>query len=187
MSFPQNTPVMTKKLAWWVPALAFALLGGFLVMLWLSLQRVQQGTIVLGEPAPSFEMTTFDGELIRTRDLAGKVIVVNFWASWCNPCAEEARFLEEAWQAYQPGGEVIFIGVDYTDVEPRALAYLEKYQVTYPNGPDLRTSISQMFRTHGVPETYIIDRQGRLAYLLIGPFGSLAEIKAAVDHVLAQE
>ena len=86
--------------------------------------------------------------------------------------------------AYRERGDVVFLGVDYVDTEPEARAYLEKFAISYPNGPDLRTTISQLFRIRGVPETYIIDREGRLAYQKIGPFTSLAEIQAAVESVL---
>ena len=70
------------------------------------------------------------------------------------------------------------------DTEPEALRYLKQFKVSYPNGPDLRTSISQMFRIRGVPETYIIDRTGKLAYIKIGPFISMDEIITAVDPLL---
>jgi cytochrome c biogenesis protein CcmG/thiol:disulfide interchange protein DsbE len=112
------------------------------------------------------------------------VVVLNFWASWCAPCSQEAAELEEAWRNYQMGDEVIFLGVDYTDTEPEALSYLAKFNITYPNGPDLRTRISQMFRITGVPETYFIDQEGKLAYVKKGPFASLAEIQAVVDGLL---
>ncbi len=75
-------------------------------------------------------------------------------------------------------------GVDYVDTEPEALAYLEEFQVTYPNGPDLRTKISQAFRITGVPETYIIDQDGVIVYVRIGPFRSLEEIKSFIDPLL---
>jgi cytochrome c biogenesis protein CcmG/thiol:disulfide interchange protein DsbE len=66
------------------------------------------------------------------------------------------------------------------------MAYLEKFDITYPNGPDLGTRISQAYRTTGVPETFIIDKQGILRYIKLSPFLSIAEIKAAIDPLLQQ-
>jgi cytochrome c biogenesis protein CcmG/thiol:disulfide interchange protein DsbE len=158
----------------------FTLLG----LLAVGLLRNQEGPVTVGERAPDFTLTTFDGEQIRLDDLDGKVVVLNFWASWCKPCEEEAAELEAAWRYYQPGGDVIFLGVDYVDTETEASAYLEKFDVTYPNGPDLRTQISQAYRIRGVPETYIIGKEGRLANFKISPFTSLAEIKSMIDPLL---
>jgi cytochrome c biogenesis protein CcmG/thiol:disulfide interchange protein DsbE len=158
----------------------FTLLG----LLAAGLLRNQEGPVTVGERAPDFTLTTFDGEQIRLDDLDGKVVVLNFWASWCKPCEEEAAELEAAWRYYQPGGDVIFLGVDYVDTETEASAYLEKFDVTYPNGPDLRTQISQAYRIRGVPETYIIGKEGRLANFKISPFTSLAEIKSMIDPLL---
>ena len=91
---------------------------------------------------------------------------------------------EQGFQFTGIAGDVIFLGVDYVDTEPQALSYLEKFQITYPNGPDLRTRISQAFRIRGVPETYFIDSEGKLAFKQIGPFSSLAEIKSVIDPLL---
>ena len=92
--------------------------------------------------------------------------------------------LEEAWRYYQPSGGVIFLGVDYADTDSAALAFLEEYGITYPNGPDLGSSLSQMFHILGVPETCIIDADGKLAYFKKGPFFDTSEIITAVDAVL---
>jgi cytochrome c biogenesis protein CcmG, thiol:disulfide interchange protein DsbE len=173
-----------KKLPTWAVGLAFILLIGFLVLIGLGLRRAQSGPIVIGQKVPAFSLTTFDGEVHDTGEYQGKVILVNFWASWCKPCEQEAFELEAAWQMYKPREDVIFLGVDYVDTEPEALAFLRQFGITYPNGPDLRTRISQMFRIQGVPETYIIDREGRLAYVKKGPFLSLSEIQTAVDKLL---
>ena len=92
--------------------------------------------------------------------------------------------MEAAWRSYAPGGQVVFIGADYVDTEPEARGYLKKFDITYPNGPDLGTRISQMFRISGVPETYFIDQSGKLAYVQIGPFASESEIHAIIDSLL---
>lgn len=157
-----------------------------LAILALGLRRAQQGPITVGDTVPNFTLTTFDGGTISLTDLEGKVVVLNFWASWCKPCEQEAADLEAAWRSYQPGGEVMFLGVDYVDTEPEALAYLEKFSITYPNGPDLGTRISQAFRIRGVPETYIIDQQNVLRQVQIGPFSSLSQIQGMIDPLLGE-
>ena len=81
-------------------------------------------------------------------------------------------------------GDVVFLGLAWTDTERKSLEYLEKFDITYPNGPDLGTRISQTYRTTGVPETYIIDRNGILRSVKLSPFLSLDEIKASIDPLL---
>ena len=175
-----------RGLPTWAVVTAFAVLLAFLGLIWWGLRRAQQGPITIGQHVPPFSMITFDGETYNTADYAGKVVLVNFWASWCKPCEQEAAELEAVWKQYEPDGEVLFFGLDYVDTEPEARDYLVKFGITYPNGPDLRTEVSQMFRIRGVPETYIIDRQGNLAHVKIGPYTSQGEIIAALEEVLAQ-
>jgi cytochrome c biogenesis protein CcmG/thiol:disulfide interchange protein DsbE len=172
------------RVSLWVVVAAFAALLIFLGLIAWGLRRAQSGPIVIGQSVPPFSLTTFDGQTHLTSSYLGKVVVLNFWASWCKPCEQEAAELEQAWQIYKPGGQVVFLGVDYVDTEPQALAYLAKFGVTYPNGPDLRTVISQLFRITGVPETYILDRQGRLQYVKIGPFESVGEITSKIDALV---
>jgi cytochrome c biogenesis protein CcmG/thiol:disulfide interchange protein DsbE len=173
-----------KRLPLWVMGASFAGLLAFLALIAWGLNRNQAGPIVIGQKVPGFSLTTFDGQTLKTADYSGKVVVINFWASWCQPCEQEAPALEQAWQVYKQGGQVVFLGVDYVDTEPQALAFMKKFSVSYPNGPDLRTVISQMFHTTGVPETYILDRQGKLAYVKKGPFMSVVEITSVVDGLV---
>jgi cytochrome c biogenesis protein CcmG/thiol:disulfide interchange protein DsbE len=173
-----------KHLPVWVIAVAFFLLIGFLVLIGLGLRRVQAGPIVIGQSVPKFDLTDFDGNVHSTADYSGKVVVINFWASWCQPCEEEAAEMESAYQYYKDRGDVVFLGVDWVDTEPEARAYLEKFGVSYINGPDLQTKISQIFRITGVPETYILDQKGRLSSFKSGPFQSLAEIQSMIDPLL---
>ncbi len=167
----------------WGVILAWVFVLGLLLVVGIMLIRTQKGPIGVGDEVPDLTLTTFDGDLISFEDLAGEVVVINFWASWCKPCEQEAAELEQAYQMYKDEG-VVFLGVDYVDTETEARQYLEKFGITYPNGPDLGTRISQAFRIRGVPETYIMGPDGRLAAVKIGPYTSLEEIQREIDGVL---
>jgi cytochrome c biogenesis protein CcmG/thiol:disulfide interchange protein DsbE len=143
------------------------------------------GNAAQGDKAPFVNLTTFDGQQITYAELKGKVIVLNFWASWCNPCEDEAADLEAAWRYYKDSGQVVFIGIDYADTDREAKAYLDRFDITYLNGPDLGGKMSQAYRIRGVPETYIIDQNGRIANTMIGPFTSLSQIQGMIDPLLS--
>lgn len=163
---------------------AWGLLIGLLTLVGVQLARSQQGMLTRGEAAPEFSLTTFDGKEITSEDTRGKVVLLNIWASWCKPCEQEAAALQAAWELYEGRGDVLFLGVDYVDAEPEALAYLERWNVTYPNGPDIGSKIYYYFRARGVPETYLINKAGEIAYIKLGPFQTLEEITTAVDRLL---
>jgi cytochrome c biogenesis protein CcmG/thiol:disulfide interchange protein DsbE len=178
----ENSKQKTK--VHWGQIIVWVGLFGLLVVVAMVLMRKQQGPVIIGQKAPMFTLTTFDGQQITPADMAGKVLLVNFWASWCKPCEQEAADLQTAWEYYQPRGDVLFLGIAWTDTESASLSYIDKFNITYPNGPDLGTSISQAYRTTGVPETYVIDKNGNLASLKLSPYTSLAEIQAAIDPLL---
>lgn len=159
---------------------------GLLALVGVGLIRTQQGPVGVGSKPAPFTLRTFDGQEINTADLIGQVVVINFWASWCEPCKQEAAELEQAYQQYKDQG-VAFLGVNYVDTEPEARAYLAEFGITYPNGPDLGTRISQAFRIRGVPETYILGPDGILAEVKIGPYTSLDEITRSIEAARASQ
>lgn len=142
-------------------------------------------------PAPDFTLELFDGydaglgaSSIQLSDLRGKVVVINFWASWCIPCEEEAPALEATWRAYRDRGDVVFLGVDWTDNYDDALAFLRRFNITYANGPDIGTKVGPKYRISGVPETFIVDQSGNVAFFKPLPL-TQAELSAVLDRLLA--
>lgn len=189
----ENAAEKKQGVPLWAQVMIWTGLLGLLIILGIGLVRAQQGTVQRGDRIPGdLTLTLYQGyeyngqSQISLGELRGKVVLINFWASWCKPCEQEAAELQQAWEYYQPTGEVVFLGVDYVDTEPDARIYLKKFNITYPNGPDLGTRLAQRFRIKGVPETYIIDRQGVVQYVKVGPFQSLEEIKMVIDRILAQ-
>jgi cytochrome c biogenesis protein CcmG/thiol:disulfide interchange protein DsbE len=181
---PQPNVPPGPKRRWGVIAV-WAAVVSLLAIVGIGLIRSQQGPVGVGSRPDPFTLRTFDGVEFNTADLAGQVVVVNFWASWCKPCEQEAAELEQAYQRYADQG-VVFLGVNYVDTEPEALGYLARFGITYPNGPDLGTRISQEFRIRGVPETYILGGDGVLVHVKIGPYTSLDEIVQAIESAQAQ-
>ncbi len=161
---PQQEPPAKKSLGRWVTVI---LLLALLALLAWGLRAKAGGPLSEG-PAPDFTLNTFTGETITLSELRGQVVIINFWASWCPPCRDEAPYLEQTWRKYKDKG-VVFIGVDYVDAEPNALAYIEEFDITYPNGPDIGEKIADAFRIKGVPETFYIDKTGQVRGVHIGP------------------
>lgn len=135
--------------------------------------------------APDFTFTTFEGETISLADLKGKGVVVNFWASWCDPCREEAPLLESAWRREQDNG-IVFIGLDYLDQEPAAKAYLAEFDISYPNGPDLQSQAARRYGIKGVPETYFINPEGEIVQVVIGPIVNDSQMDSFLAKIRPQ-
>ena len=113
-------------------------------------------------PAPDFALDSLDGDAtISLSDYRGKAVVLNFWASWCEPCKEEAPLLESAWQRYREQGLVV-LGVDAQDLKSDARRFVERYQLTYPIAHDQNGVTLGRYGYVSFPETWFVDRQGRL-------------------------
>lgn len=189
-----SIPAPRRGVPLWTQIIVWVFLVGLLVIVAMGLQRRQQGTVQPGAAIDDFTFELFEGyeyngqNQIKFSELRGKVVVINFWASWCKPCEQEAADLEAAWKEYEPTGQVVFIGADYVDTPNEANIYLKKFNITYPNGEDRdlqhERPLSQYFRITGVPETYFIDKNGMLQYVKVGPFSSMDQIRAQIDPLL---
>jgi cytochrome c biogenesis protein CcmG, thiol:disulfide interchange protein DsbE len=159
-----NTEVLTIPTARRKSGLIFfiAVIGLFALLLVLGWTMMQKNAPPLGSGnAPEFELVTFEGQTISLAGLHGKPVVLNFWASWCLPCRDEAPYLQASWDQYKSQG-LMLIGVDYVDTEAEAKKYMAAFKITYPTGPDVGTKISKSYRITGVPETYFITRDGKI-------------------------
>lgn len=140
---------------------------------------------LIGRQAPAFTLALLDGRQISLESLRGKVVFVNFWASWCPPCRAEARDLEASWQRFKDQ-DVVFIGIDIQDTEAAAREFIKEFGITYPNGRDASGRIAIDFGVWGIPETFFIDATGRITYKQVGTLGShliaakLAEAKQGI-------
>jgi len=162
---------------------AFAVVLTLLALLAWGLKKAQAGPRESGM-APDFTLTGFDGRTVTLSELRGQVVIINFWASWCPPCREEAPYLEATWRKYKDQG-VVFIGVDWVDTEKPALAYIDEFDITYLNGPDIGTRIASLYNIQGIPETFFIAKNGELRGVHIGPM-KWPQLDEKIDELLSE-
>jgi len=182
---PETVPLTSRASGRWRSAiiLAFAAILAVLGLMAWGLNKSEAGPRDSGA-APDFTLTGYDGRVASVSKLRGQVVIINFWASWCPPCREEAAYLEQTWRKYEDRG-VVFIGVDYVDTEKPALAYIKEFDITYINGPDLGTRIAQAYNIKGVPETYFVAKNGQLRGVHIGPLKA-PQLDDKIDELLAE-
>ncbi|MEE8419040.1 MAG: TlpA disulfide reductase family protein [Dehalococcoidales bacterium] len=155
-----------------VPGIVILVIAGFGALLAAGLLIKEpltgaSGAARVNRPASDFTLSLFSGGEITLSSLRGNPVVINFWASWCQPCREEALGLEKTWQLYRDRG-VTFIGVDIQDKEEDALAFIEEFGITYPNGPDPNGRITIDYGVGGIPITFFIDREGIIVSRWVG-------------------
>jgi cytochrome c biogenesis protein CcmG/thiol:disulfide interchange protein DsbE len=159
-----------------VGALVFAMLKGF------GKNPREVPFKLQGQPAPAFSMPTLQGETLGLEAFHGRYLVINFWSSWCGPCAEEAGVLEAAFRKW--GKNVAFLGVVFEDSEANARRFLQRFPASYPQ---LFSPVSTMaidYAVTGVPETYFIDKEGNIAGKYAAPILELRQFDFLLSHFL---
>jgi cytochrome c biogenesis protein CcmG, thiol:disulfide interchange protein DsbE len=173
-----------RSLRWLVPAAALPVLA--LLAYGFRLNPRDIPTPLIDRPAAAFALTSYAGEPMSLAAHRGKVVVVNFWASWCYPaCYEEAPVLERNWRAYRERG-VVVLGVDIQDKPDAAKKFISDFSLSFPNALDPSGKVSVDYGVYGVPETFFIDRRGRIRAKHVGAVTDEA-FRREVERLLSEQ
>ena len=138
--------------------------------------------------APDFTLERLDGSgELQLSSLRGKVVILNAWASWCGPCKEEAPYLEQVWRRNRDRG-VVVLGLDAKDFRADARRFAERYDLTFPLVYDGPGDAIDGFGITGFPETFVIDREGRVVRAFAGAVNGdeeRAELRRAIEGALS--
>jgi cytochrome c biogenesis protein CcmG/thiol:disulfide interchange protein DsbE len=163
-------------------ALAVALVAGLLALLIWKVAQGSQNEAKIGKSAPDFTLGRLDrAGSLQLSSLRGKVVVLNFWASWCQPCKLEAPDL--AASAKKWSGRVVVLGVDVNDPSGDARGFMRKYGITYPIVHDNKNVTSPKYGLTGLPETFFLDRRGRIVSHVISGIKA-ADLQRGVEEAL---
>ena len=188
--------IQRGRIFWILLAATGLVLLAFLgILVWASLQTGgQPGGLGVNtefgvaevdtELARDFSLELHGGGEVSLAELRGKVVMVDFWASWCAPCRYEAPVLEQTYREYA-GAEVEFVGVNIWDLPDSAAAYVEEFGVSYPNGVDADGVIAIDYGVKGIPEKFFIDRQGIVRQKFVGPIRA-DKLRETLDGLLGE-
>ncbi|HKZ07187.1 MAG TPA: TlpA disulfide reductase family protein [Methylomirabilota bacterium] len=173
-----------SALRWLIPAAVLPVLALLAYGFWTD-PRGEVRSPLLGKPAAPFTLTTFAGTPLSLETLRGRVVVLNFWASWCVPaCYEEAPVLEQAWRDYKDRG-VTLVGINIQDKDEAARKFMGQFNFTFPNAMDTGGKVAVDYGVYGVPETFFIDRKGRIRERKVGAVTD-ETFRGHVERLLAE-
>lgn len=163
--------------------LEFAILGLVLALVWVVAGTIQQRVVQVGDRAPSFAVVTRDGKTIGPDQFGGKLLMVNFWATWCPPCIEETPALNALHQRFHDKG-LTLLGISVDQDEKAYDQFVERFRIGYQVARDPDADIAVDYGTFKYPETYIIDKNGRVIEKLISSGWSVEDLAKRLEAIL---
>ncbi len=139
----------------------------------------------IGSAAPDFALADLDGNPVRLADLRGRPVIVNFWASYCASCVEEFPLLKAAMTQHRADGLAV-VGIVFQDRSEAARAFMGRMQATWPAAMDVTGEVAQSYGVFAPPESFFIDRQGRVAGQQIGEL-SRADLARQLAVIIGKE
>jgi cytochrome c biogenesis protein CcmG, thiol:disulfide interchange protein DsbE len=163
-----STPRGTGRSRVMVVLVAGLILVAMFLVVWL--QSAKYEPLTVGKAAPDFQLPDLDDKEIRLSDYRGKVVFLNFWATWCKPCREEMPSMEVLYKNFEKDGLVILaVSIDRVTTKKEIPPFVKSLNLTFPVLVDSWGQTDKRYKLMGVPETYIIDREGTLREKVIGP------------------
>jgi cytochrome c-type biogenesis protein CcmF len=185
----QPAPKVRRRAIWTTTGLAAGLLA--LLAAGVAMWGIGSGTTALtarrprfGEPAPNFSLSLLDGSALTLSGLQGQAAVVNFWTTWCVSCEEELPDLQAVWEDYR-AQEVIFVGIASQEEKVEVQEMASRFGLTYPVGLDPEGRIAIAYGITGVPETFVVDADGRVTYVHVGPVNA-EQLRDELDSLLQE-
>lgn len=174
---------MNRRTRYWVRRLLFVLMLSLVgYALYQSVAADEGNRPELGNPAPSFQLKTLEGQEVSLDDYKGKVIMLNFWGSWCQPCREEMPALEAVYKKYKDQGFVV-LGINIAETEFTAHAFAKQMGTTFPILMDQERDVVKLYDVVPIPSSFFIDRQGILKQRIEAPL-TVEQLDSYVQSLL---
>ena len=139
----------------------------------------------IGNLAPDFQLNNLDGQRVSLSDFLGKPVLVNFWTSWCPPCRSEMPFIQDISTDKKWADEgLVVLAIDIGESPSTVREFVKNYGLTFPVLLDVARDVSLEYYVRGIPTTFLIDREGIIQDIRIGPFSSVTEIERSLGKII---
>jgi peroxiredoxin len=175
---------MHKQTLYWMRRILFVVMIGLISFAFYQMMA-KENVPEVGDRAPSFTLTTLEGKKRSLHDLQGKAVLLNFWATWCEPCRQEMPAMQTAYEKYQDQGLEI-VAVNMAETEIAVSAFAQQYGLTFPIWMDKEREAVQLYGVGGIPSTLFVDASGVIRHKAKGAL-DLSQLEQYIDPILPRK